>query len=51
MTYALREARDLAASALPAQIAPIIAVTALATLELPDDAFHEPFHDRGAGGP
>ena len=49
MTYALREARDLAASALPAQIAPIIALTALAALELPDDAFHEPFHDRGAG--
>jgi hypothetical protein len=49
MTYALREARDLAASALPAQIARLIAPTALAALGLSGDPFHEPFHARCAG--
>jgi hypothetical protein len=33
MTYALREVRDLAVSAIPAQIAFVIALTALAALE------------------
>ncbi len=40
MTYALREARDLAAHALAAPIAPIIALTALVVLGLSDDPVH-----------
>jgi len=46
MTYALREARDLAAYALAAPIAPIIALMALAALGLSDDPVHEPVHAR-----
>jgi hypothetical protein len=46
MTYALRGARDLVASALPAWIARIVALTALAALGLSKDPFHEPFHAR-----
>ena len=42
MTYALREARDLAAYALAAPIAPIIALTALAALGLSGYPVHEP---------
>jgi hypothetical protein len=44
MTYALRETRDLAPSALPARMARIIALMALAALGLPANPFHEPFH-------
>ena len=44
MTYALREARDLAAYALAAPIAPIIALMALAALGLSGDPVHEPVH-------
>jgi len=51
MTYALRVARDLTAQALAAQIAPIIAMTALVALGLSRDPFHEPFHARGTGIP
>ena len=40
MTYALREARDLATSALPVPIAPFIALTALAVLGLSGVPFH-----------
>jgi hypothetical protein len=47
MTYALRGPCSLAAHALAAQMAPIIALTALAALGLPTDPFHEPFHARG----
>ena len=46
MTYALREARDLAAHALTAPIAPSIALMALAALGLSDDPVHEPVHAR-----
>ena len=46
MTYALRVARDLAASALPAPIARIIALTSPKTLGLSGTPFHEPFHGR-----
>ena len=44
MTYALRGPCSLAAHALAAQMAPIMALTALAALELSGDPFHEPFH-------
>ena len=47
MTYALRVARDVAASALPARIARIITMTALAALGLSREPFHEPFHAQG----
>ena len=43
-TYALRGPCSLAADALAAQMAPIMALTALAALELSGDPFHEPFH-------
>jgi hypothetical protein len=46
MTYALREARDLAAYARAAPIAPAIALMALAALGLSDDPVHEPVHAR-----
>ncbi len=46
MTYALRVACDLAAHALAAQIAPNIALTALAALGLCGEPFHDPFHAR-----
>jgi hypothetical protein len=46
MTYALRGARDLAAHALAAPIAPIIALTALAALGLSGDPVHETVHTR-----
>ena len=49
MTYALREARDLAVSTLPALIARIIAFIALAALGLSGEPFHDPFHARSAG--
>jgi hypothetical protein len=42
--YALREACDLAASALAAPIAQIIALAALAALGLSSEPFHETFH-------
>jgi hypothetical protein len=44
MTYALREARDLAACALAAQIARAIALTALAALGISSEPFHEALH-------
>jgi hypothetical protein len=44
MTYALREARSLAAHALPAPIAREIALTALTALGLSGDPVHEPVH-------
>jgi hypothetical protein len=44
MTYALREARGLAAHTLAALIAPIIALMALAALGLSGDPVHEPVH-------
>jgi hypothetical protein len=44
MTYALRETCSLAAHALATQMAPIIALTALAPLGLSVAPFHEPFH-------
>ena len=47
MTYALREARHLAAYALAAPIARLIARIALAALGLPGDPFHDPFHAQG----
>jgi hypothetical protein len=47
MTYALREAGDLAAHALAAPIARKIALAALAALGLSKDPFHDPFHARG----
>jgi hypothetical protein len=47
MTYALRGACALPAYALAAPIAPVIALTALAALGLPDDPVHEPVHARG----
>jgi len=46
MTYALRGARDLAAYALAAPIAPIIALTVLAALGLSGDPVHETVHTR-----
>jgi len=48
MTYALREARDLAAYALAAPIARLSARMALAALGLPGDPFHGPFHAQGS---
>jgi hypothetical protein len=50
MIYALRVARDLAATALPAPIAQLIALTAPTTLGLSGRPFHEPFHGCGAAG-
>jgi hypothetical protein len=47
MTYPLREARSPAAHPLAAQIAPIIAPTALAAPGLSKDPVHEPAHARG----
>jgi len=47
MTYALREARSLAAHALAASIAREIARVALTALGLPGDPVHEPVHARG----
>ena len=47
MTYALREARSLAAHALAAPIAREIALTALTALGLSRDPVHEPVHARG----
>jgi hypothetical protein len=47
MTYALRAACSPAAHPLPAPIARIITLTALAALGLSEDPFHEPFHARG----
>ena len=47
MTYALRGACARPACALAAPIAPVIALTALAALGLPDDPVHEPVHARG----
>ena len=47
MTYALREARDLAAHALAVPIARKIAQMALTALGLSGDPFHDPFHARG----
>jgi hypothetical protein len=44
MTYALRGACSLPARALAAQIASIIAVTALAALALSGDPVHKPVH-------
>jgi hypothetical protein len=44
MTYALRGACCLAAHALPAPIAPVIALIALTTLGLSGAPFHEPSH-------
>jgi hypothetical protein len=44
MTYALRGACSLPAQALAAQIASIIAVTALAALALSGDPVHKPVH-------
>jgi hypothetical protein len=44
MTYTLREVCCLPAYALPAPIAPVIALTALTTLGLSGAPFHEPFH-------
>jgi hypothetical protein len=49
MTYALRGACYLSASALPARIARIIALTALAALGLSGEPFYAPFHARSAG--
>ena len=46
MTYALRGARDLAAHALAAPIAPIIALMALTALGISGDPVHEPVHAR-----
>ena len=46
MTYALREARDLAACALAAPIPPVIALAALVALGLSGGPFHDPFHAR-----
>ena len=51
MTYALREARSLAAHALAARIARAIARMALAALELSGDPVHEPVHARGPASP
>jgi hypothetical protein len=45
---ALLVGRCLPAHALPASIARIIALTALAALGLSGTPFHEPFHGRGA---
>jgi hypothetical protein len=47
MTYALREAPDLAAHALSAPIARIIALAALAALGLSGEPFQDPFHAQG----
>ena len=44
MTYALREARSPASHALAAPISRVIALIALAALELSGDAVHEPVH-------
>jgi hypothetical protein len=46
MTYALRGACSRAADPLAAQIAPIIALTALSALGLSGDPVHEPVHAR-----
>jgi hypothetical protein len=51
MAYALRQARDLTALALAAQIASKIALTALAALGLPGNPFHDPFHAWGPHAP
>jgi hypothetical protein len=47
MTYALREARDLATHALPAPIARAVALMALTALGLSSEPFHETFHAEG----
>jgi hypothetical protein len=44
MTYALREARSRAASALAAPIAPVIALMAPGALELSGEPVHESVH-------
>jgi hypothetical protein len=49
MTYALRETRSLAMDALAALTAGGIALTALVTLGLSTDPFHDPFHARSLG--
>jgi hypothetical protein len=45
----LQEVRPPAPHALPAQMARVIALAALAALGLSDDSFHEPFHAQGSG--
>jgi len=51
MTYALREARAVAAHALPAPIARAMARMALAALGLSGDPVHEPVHARDTQHP
>ena len=51
MTYALRGGCSPATHPQAAPMAPIIALTALATLGLSKDPFHEPFHARGLASP
>ena len=48
MTCRLQEVRPHAPSVLAAQMAPVIALTALITLGLSDPPVHEPVHGRGA---
>jgi len=47
MTYALREVRPRSPCALAARMTRVIALIALATLELPGAPVHEPVHARG----
>jgi hypothetical protein len=50
MTCRLKEARPRTPYALPAPMAHVIALTALAALGLPRAPFHETFHTRGNVG-
>ena len=50
MTYALREARERAATPLPAQTARRATPEALIALEIRGYSFHDPFHAANASG-